>query len=425
MLNLALSTNPVPKISEILLTEEGFLPSLSKLLEHHSIVIRGKCLLTFLLLFKHDFQWLAIADSEIKFYHYLDRIVRDNFKYVQCCLLCLVDGIVELIPHIFKRISEELTILLNGGKAPIVPSTFDRVLQRSEFKSLQGNLVHIAIILDLHNTQVIRNRIVTVPFIRSIATLIDSCDVYSFPGADEFINALLLIAESLSSNTKVLLAMAEPILTYLMPTLLSKMKSESTDIRFLSLKIFTDIMIQYLHDEGIYDSPVSQLEQAPTTTTKANDLILKQLFPCYELILTDNDPVPVLGLKLLAALLERNPLFVQVVKKLSIFSIVSDFYSISNQRLNRHTIKIVKSLVEQKELTFDELAQHRLLEKTNQILRSMLANKQDWCVEVLLDIIHELLSQFNEVVKTHESEISRHIEEVFKNFGLCVQLLAP
>lgn len=47
--------------------------------------------------------------------------------------------------------------------------------------------------------------------------------------------------------------MTEAILSYMLPVLLSKIKSESTDIRFLSLKLFTDIIIQYIHDDGIYD----------------------------------------------------------------------------------------------------------------------------------------------------------------------------
>jgi uncharacterized membrane protein YbaN (DUF454 family) len=82
MLNLALSANAYPKLNEILLNEESFLKSLMKLIEHHSIVIRGKCLLTFLLLFKLNFRWMAIANTEIKFFHVLDRLTRDNYKYV-------------------------------------------------------------------------------------------------------------------------------------------------------------------------------------------------------------------------------------------------------------------------------------------------------------------------------------------------------
>jgi hypothetical protein len=47
--------------------------------------------------------------------------------------------------------------------------------------------------------------------------------------------------------------MNDPILTMMLPVLLQKTKSESADIRFLSLKIFTDILIQYLNDDSIYD----------------------------------------------------------------------------------------------------------------------------------------------------------------------------
>jgi hypothetical protein len=47
--------------------------------------------------------------------------------------------------------------------------------------------------------------------------------------------------------------MNEPILNYLMKVLILKIKSDCADIRFLSLKIFTDIVIQYLNDDTIYD----------------------------------------------------------------------------------------------------------------------------------------------------------------------------
>jgi len=82
MLNLALAANTHPKINEILLNEDLFHKALMRLLEHHSIVIRGKSLLTFLLLFKLDFRWLAIVDTDVKFFHVLDRLTRDNYKYV-------------------------------------------------------------------------------------------------------------------------------------------------------------------------------------------------------------------------------------------------------------------------------------------------------------------------------------------------------
>ena len=81
---------------------------------------------------------------------------------------------------VFSAISEELNILLNGGRTSAIPSEFDRKIHRSEFESLHGNLVYIAIILDLLNAQNIKTRLIEYKFIRSIATLIDNCDIYSF-----------------------------------------------------------------------------------------------------------------------------------------------------------------------------------------------------------------------------------------------------
>jgi hypothetical protein len=83
------------------------------------------------------------------------------------------------MPSIFKAISDELNILLNGGR-PSNQSEFDRKITRSEFEQLHGNLVYISIILDLQQAQIVKSRIVKFEFIRNIATLIESCDIYSF-----------------------------------------------------------------------------------------------------------------------------------------------------------------------------------------------------------------------------------------------------
>lgn len=53
MLNIAL-TQPYQKLNDTLQDDETFQLALSKLLENQSIVLRGKSLLTYLLLFKND-----------------------------------------------------------------------------------------------------------------------------------------------------------------------------------------------------------------------------------------------------------------------------------------------------------------------------------------------------------------------------------
>ena len=80
MLNIAL-TQPYPKLNDTLQDDENFILAISKMLENQSIVLRGKCLLTFLLLFKMNMQWFVIAIQQ-DFYKILDKLLRDNFKYV-------------------------------------------------------------------------------------------------------------------------------------------------------------------------------------------------------------------------------------------------------------------------------------------------------------------------------------------------------
>ena len=50
--------------------------------------------------------------------------------------------------------------------------------------------------------------------------------------------------------------------------------STTADIRFLSLKIFTDIVIQYLNDDTIYDpTKDTNSEQQDTTTRQLSELL--------------------------------------------------------------------------------------------------------------------------------------------------------
>jgi len=107
----------------------------------------------------------------------------------------------------------------------------------------------------------------------------------------------------------------------LLPVLVKKIESESADVRFHSLKIFTDFIVQYLSDEKIYNG-VDNNE----TTQEINELILKKLFSHYGVILTDKDPMPLFGLKLLSVLVERNPAFVTILKRLKLIPILLDYF---------------------------------------------------------------------------------------------------
>ena len=68
-------------MDETLQNEEVFQIALSKLIENQQIVLRGKTLLTYLLLFKMNPAWFVVA-IELDFYRNIDKLLRDNFKYV-------------------------------------------------------------------------------------------------------------------------------------------------------------------------------------------------------------------------------------------------------------------------------------------------------------------------------------------------------
>ncbi len=78
---------------------------------------------------------------------------------------------------------------------------------------------------------------------------------------------------------------------------------------------------QYLADGNIYDA-----EGSSDTTRKINELILKQTLPHYGVILSDDEPVPLYGLKLLAAIIERNSAFVTIMKKLKLLDIMLEYF---------------------------------------------------------------------------------------------------
>ena len=118
MLNIAL-TQPYAKLDDTLQNEEIFQIALSKLIENQQIVLRGKCLLSYLLLFKMNPTWFVIA-IELDFYRNIDKLLRDNFKYVQCCLLCMIETVAEMCPNLINSVNDAFKKLVeNKGTLPL------------------------------------------------------------------------------------------------------------------------------------------------------------------------------------------------------------------------------------------------------------------------------------------------------------------
>ena len=127
---------------------------------------------------------------------------------------------------------------------------------------------------------------------------------------------------------------------------------------------------------------------------------MKKLFPNYGIILSDKDPMPLFGLKLLSAIVERNPAFVTILKKLKLIGILIDYFTVGHPKFNSFTVKIVKLIVESNETDLEELNQAGITSKANAIIRNTSkSNNADWCQDLLLDIVFGLLQKCAEVSK--------------------------
>lgn len=191
-----------------------------------------------------------------KFIILLGRLIKDSYKYVQYGLMHFIDQMNQTIPIILKVIEEDLEYAISMGDTKdlevdiIVETIMER---RKDFKNLRGHMTLISLLLNATTSQLMKTRIVSEAFLESIASLLNACEASLFPGADEFTNAILAIIESVSGNQKTLFSHSIPIVQHILPALMEKLRSDSNEVKFMSLKVFNDIIVQFLYDETIFD----------------------------------------------------------------------------------------------------------------------------------------------------------------------------
>ena len=94
----------------------------------------------------------------------------------------------------------------------------------------------------------------------------------------------------------------------------------------------------------------------------------------------------------------------------SILESLARFFQVGHPRLNRHTLKIIHAYLSSHQISLSEMMSHKILRNTNLLLTSMLKNRQEWSLEIMLDILLELLTYLNDVVKkAQEDQIVEHI----------------
>ncbi len=113
-------------------------------------------------------------------------------------------------------------------------------------------------------------------------------------------------------------------------------------------------------------------------------------------------------------------------------------------RLNIHTVKLVKCIVEFGEIPLEELNTYNIVSKTNDLMNHLIANQQDWCLDTVLDIIFLILqSTFRRLQQSKNASVTSSTinkeagvntaamanlllisEGLVDNFEACMQMLS-
>mmetsp|Transcript_4859 Transcript_4859/g.4099 ORF Transcript_4859/g.4099 Transcript_4859/m.4099 type:complete len:154 (-) Transcript_4859:33-494(-) len=135
---------------------------------------------------------------------------------------------------------------------------------------------------------------------------------------------------------------------------MDKLRSDSNEVKFMSLKVFTDIVMQFLYDESVFDAQKLEIDSqhfiketdrmSKYTTDMINDIIINSFIPNFKYLLNEEDPIPLFAIKLMTALADRSEHFVAIINKMDILPIITEYCSGGHKRLNQHTITLIKKI---------------------------------------------------------------------------------
>ena len=238
---------------------------------------------------------------------------------------------------------------------------------------------------------------------------------------NEFRKATFNVVDQLAKHTKLLNAHYNEIIEKLLPAVANKIESKNAEVRFDALKAFSDYVTQFMCEEKIYQPLEDTL-----STQLLNELLLRKFIANYGTIVTESEPLPNLGLKLLAVIVERNQAFVIILKKLDLISLLFECFAIGHAKFNANTVKIVRAIVQSREIDIEELLSLQLLPRINGIMADVVAKNPEWCSDHLLCIMNEMLHLAAELKKRKpESRVPQKVfDALLVNFEFFSRLLA-
>ena len=358
---------------------EPNLQVLTELLESPGIVIRGKSLLCFMYLLKTNMNYLFELVNT-RFFSIIDKLLKDNYKYVQDCLHHLLEVFSMIIMNILKQAaSNNLTFFFE------LPKLFNSVAPRIKLPFQQ--------------------------FIKSISSLI-------IQNQAELNEILLKILESTTSRRKQLKTFSDCVILELLPSIISTLtqsnQSVNIDTQYRYLKIFSDIMIPFLFDEDVYNFPST----SKFSTKHINMILVNNFFPIFSKLLENSELIQGLSINLLYCILERCPQYLKLINMHGLVKDILQLFTPDFKNLSMNLLVIMEKFVDSEEILIETLVDNLFVQKINLVVKYVVPLNHH--VEIILD----LLSKFLIVIPTKIKDKNySSVYAITENLVVCSQLL--
>lgn len=420
MLNLALSRpGDAPRAVAGLSDERGFLGALMGLQDQGLPHLRAKAIVTVLLLCRLSRSWLLECCQE-KVLPWVERLVsKEKDPPLEEAVAALRDELARAVAGICHVIREELAQSAGGrGSTPGSSGSSSRgtsaggalgrkqtplptAMRAATVSSVGGSnnsssssLPYLQVVLHVITSPYFRTPIVNPALLSDLsacllttalaapspppqATAGDSTTASTTPPAalQEFKSTLMHVLEAACQQVELMSAHFPAVLQHLLPALAQVVtaQAETGDTRFFCLRMISDILYQYLHDDQHYASaarssshgsastssaggnsrsgggataPADSSNAETVASTAALDALLQQhVLPMIPRLLKDEDPMPLYALKLLGGILDASPSYVRHVESMGLAPEFFEFLSLEHSNNNVHNIRLCRQLV--------------------------------------------------------------------------------
>ena len=349
-------------LTELELQSQQLIHGLMASLEHSSVVIRGKTLLALSLLTVCDISYLSLACSS-RLTPLLERLSKETDNYISACF-------------------ETVTSILSAAALLVVGKLKQCLTTREPIDELKGQ---ISIVLHTLTAPTLRTLMISSELIELIA---DCLSLSESNGGDNFcMQQLLLVTESMSQDLQAMETHAAAVVKHLLKVLTILLESRHGDTRFMSLKICIDVLVPYLHASSSNPTTISS-----DVVTAIDQLIVSDLFPKLIVLLDDEEPIPLYGLKLLNSIATENVAYVKELAKKHWAVKLFAFFELEHRNNNVHNVKLVLKVVTSSTTDVVQIFELGVIAKLNNVLSYAFQNSVVSFFEPCLEICHCLLS---------------------------------